>query len=56
MTPLEASKSPEMLPVLEALLDDFAVKNDRAKVSGSKLTTFDVEELRTRLGLNKNLV
>ncbi len=56
MTPLEASKSPEMLPVLEALLDDFAVKEDRAKVSGSKLTTFDVEELRTRLGLNKNLV
>jgi len=48
MTPIEASQSTEMRPVLEALLDDFAIRE--ASTRGSTLRTFDVEELRTRLG------
>jgi hypothetical protein len=50
MTPIEASQSTKMRPVLEALLDDFAIRESSAR--GSSFRTFDVEELRTRLGFN----
>ena len=50
MTPIEASQSTKMRPVLEALLDDFAIREGSAR--GSSFRTFDMEELRTRLGFN----
>jgi hypothetical protein len=42
-----------MRPVLEALLDEFAIKESASKSTG--LTTFDVAELRARLGFDNRL-
>jgi hypothetical protein len=53
MTPIDASRSTAMRPVLEALLDDFAIKERASKSNG--LTTFDVAELRARLGFDNRL-
>ena len=53
MTPIDASRSAAMRPVLEALLDDFAIKERASK--GTGLTTFDVAELRARLGFDNRL-
>jgi hypothetical protein len=53
MTPIDASRSTVMRPVLEALLDEFAIKESASKSTG--LTTFDVAELRVRLGFDNRL-
>jgi hypothetical protein len=53
MTPIDASRSTVMRPVLEALLDEFAIKESASKSTG--LTTFDVAELRARLGFDNRL-
>jgi len=53
MTPIDASRSTAMRPVLEALLDEFAIKESASKSTG--LTTFDVAELRARLGFDNRL-
>jgi hypothetical protein len=51
MTPREAAEAPEGRVLLEALLDDFAARQAKANLSASGLSTFDVEELRARLGM-----
>jgi hypothetical protein len=56
MTPMQASRHPAMRLTLEALLDDFAIRETQAKQSGSGLATFDVEQLRTRLGFNNKIL
>ena len=53
MTPIDASRSTAMRPVLEALLDEFAIKEKASKSTG--LSTFDVAELRARLGFDNRL-
>jgi hypothetical protein len=53
MTPIDASRSTAMRPVLEALLDEFAIRESASKSTG--LTTFDVAELRARLGFDNGL-
>jgi hypothetical protein len=55
MTPIEASQSVATRPLLEALLDDFALREERARVQGDSMRTFNVEELRVRLGLTDQL-
>jgi hypothetical protein len=53
MTPIDASRCTAMRPVLEALLDDFAIREKASKSTG--LNTFDVAELRARLGFDNRL-
>jgi hypothetical protein len=53
MTPIEASRSTTMRSALEALLDDFAIRERASKSTG--IITFDVAELRARLGFDNRL-
>jgi hypothetical protein len=53
MTPIDASRSKAMRPALEALLDEFAIKERSSKNTG--IITFDVAELRARLGFDNRL-
>jgi hypothetical protein len=49
MTPREASQDPSAQPLLQALLDDMALRSKSVQREG--VACFDVEELRARLGL-----
>lgn len=51
LTPQEAAKTPQGRVMLEALLDDFAARRSQVTAGGSSVGTFDVDELRARLGM-----
>jgi len=51
LTPQQAAETHAGRELLEALLDDFAIRNKQLKASGSDMECFDVEELRARLGM-----
>lgn len=51
LTPQEATKTPQGRRMLESLLQDFAARRQELTASGSSVGTFDVEELRARLGM-----
>lgn len=51
LTPRQATETPEGRVLLEALLDDFAIRNKQLKASDADIGCFDVEALRARLGM-----
>jgi hypothetical protein len=50
LTPREAAETADGRVLLEALLDDFAIRRQQREAGGSSFVGFDVEELRARLG------
>jgi hypothetical protein len=53
LTPQEAAKTREGRLMLESLLDGFAARSTQVTASSASVGTFDVEELRARLGMKE---